>query len=412
MTDKEIIALLWDAHRETPFATFSLQRKLDLRHDDLRAAINLINDMAESGEVRSGYRIKRVASTVYKLTQAQPSDSDSLKGLPLTDPAESLTGANTAVLDDQPPENEPLERFSFFARGDQSKVSKHAGNIKQLHHKLTTDTGWKRKIENIRSLTGEAQAQAKAELPAFTPSVLLTSGKRTADFVHTNLIQADFDESEDFTRLFDALCADPHARLVFRSPRGKVKALIKVAKVETNREHAAAFEAVKSHCQAQGYGEIDGKPKNINCLCFISHDPRATLKDSTALVWSLPEQATAHPEPDDSSYDGEPVDLTAWLKLHAVTIHETRNHDGNLMYLVDCPWSSQHTQDFGHKDTAVFTDPTDGKWCFNCFHDHCEHRGWEDYRQAVAPKETYTPRTSDQRRMSRRYGRRYSSRRF
>ena len=104
MTDKEILAVLWEACRETPFATFSLQRKLDLRHDDLAAVLNLINDMADRGDVRSGYRIKRVASTVYKLTQAQQSDGDTVKGKPLTDPQESLTGANTASFHDQSPE--------------------------------------------------------------------------------------------------------------------------------------------------------------------------------------------------------------------------------------------------------------------------------------------------------------------
>ena len=148
MTDKEILNLLWEACRETPFATFSLQRKLDLRHDDLAAVLNLINDMADSGEVRSGYRIKRVASTMYKLisqaecdsdsdafrqpigldlsksqkgmenaqaastahkaTQAQQSDSDSVKGKLLIDDEESLTGANTASFHEQLPENEPF----------------------------------------------------------------------------------------------------------------------------------------------------------------------------------------------------------------------------------------------------------------------------------------------------------------
>ena len=58
-----------------------MQRKLDLRHNDLAAVLNLIGDMADSGEVRSGYRIKRVASTVDKMAQAQQNDSDSLKGV-------------------------------------------------------------------------------------------------------------------------------------------------------------------------------------------------------------------------------------------------------------------------------------------------------------------------------------------
>ena len=35
-----------------------MQRKLDLRHNDLAAVLNLIGDMADSGEVRSGYRIQ------------------------------------------------------------------------------------------------------------------------------------------------------------------------------------------------------------------------------------------------------------------------------------------------------------------------------------------------------------------
>ena len=74
--------MLWEAYRETPFASLMMQRKLDLRHNDLAAVLNLIGDMADSGEVRSGYRIKRVASTVDKMAQAQQNDSDSLKVYP------------------------------------------------------------------------------------------------------------------------------------------------------------------------------------------------------------------------------------------------------------------------------------------------------------------------------------------
>ena len=142
MTDKEILTVLWEACRETPFATFSLQRKLDLRHDALRTVLNLINDMADSGDVRSGYRIKRVASTVYKLisqagcdsdspkgtvteqaastphttAQAQPSDCDTVKGKLLIDPQESLTGANTASFHEQLPENADFSINDPFPR--------------------------------------------------------------------------------------------------------------------------------------------------------------------------------------------------------------------------------------------------------------------------------------------------------
>ena len=131
MNDKEILDRLWEEYRETPFASFTLERKLNLTKSEYREVLNLLGDMSDSGEVRSGNRIKRVASTMFKLipqaecdsdspkgvetaqaastahkaTQAQPSDSDTVKGKLLIDPEESLTGANTASFHEQSPEN-------------------------------------------------------------------------------------------------------------------------------------------------------------------------------------------------------------------------------------------------------------------------------------------------------------------
>ena len=105
MTDREILDRLWEEYSETPFASLTMQRKLDLRPQEDAAARKLLGNMADSGEVKHGYRIKRVASTMYKLiSQAQgdsdspkglpqaQGDSDSLKGKPLIDEKESLTG--------------------------------------------------------------------------------------------------------------------------------------------------------------------------------------------------------------------------------------------------------------------------------------------------------------------------------
>ena len=98
MNDREILNRLWEACRETPFASFTLERKLNLTKSEYRDVLNLIGDMADSGEVRSGYRIKRVASTVYKMTQAQQKDSDSLKGLPLIGQKNRLQGNLRAIV--------------------------------------------------------------------------------------------------------------------------------------------------------------------------------------------------------------------------------------------------------------------------------------------------------------------------
>ena len=92
MNDREILDRLWEAHRETPFSSFSLLLRMNLRPQEHTATLRVLSDLASSGETQNGYRIKRVASTVYKMTQAQANDSDSLKGKPSIDPKESLTG--------------------------------------------------------------------------------------------------------------------------------------------------------------------------------------------------------------------------------------------------------------------------------------------------------------------------------
>lgn len=291
-----------------------------------------------------------------------------------------------------------IEQFSFFRRGNDSGKVEFNGNIQQFYENLRANSGWKAMIENVQKLKGTAQDQAKDALPAITASVLIKKGKlrgglRDGDFVHTDLIQADFDESPNFDTLFQQLCQDPHTRLIFRSPRGKVKALVKVAKVETINDHDSAWQTLSEYGIKKGYGEIDPKPKNINSLCYISHDPNAILKDAEPLHWE-PLAQLPGPNPTRSAYnvyDSERVDLTDWLESHGVNVIDTRTYQGNTMYLVPCPWESEHTEDFGAKDTAVFVDPTDGRWCFNCFHAHCEGRGWEDYRAQVAPRDTMTP---------------------
>ena len=92
MNDREILDKLWEACRETPFASLMMQRKLDLRPQEDTATRRLLGDMADSGEVKHGYRIKRVASAMYKLISQTQGDSDSLKGLPLINENEAVTG--------------------------------------------------------------------------------------------------------------------------------------------------------------------------------------------------------------------------------------------------------------------------------------------------------------------------------
>lgn len=243
---KAILEKLWAEHGETPF--FS-------QHDWL-------SDMAVSGKVKHGYRIKRVGKDVYKMMQADLGQA---------------------------------ERFSFFARANREKASQ-VDTVKQFIHQVRTNAGWKHHIEEVRKLDDEKRKAKKASLPAVTVSVEITStsqrrgGLRDGEFVHSNLIQADFDNHPDPNALLENLKRDKHARAAFASVSGKAKAFIKVSPVNTIHDHDSAWQAVKDYCIAQGYGEIDESPKAVNALCFISHDPHAILKDAIPLQWEpLPE---------------------------------------------------------------------------------------------------------------------------
>ena len=92
MTDKEILAsAVGGVPRDHHSQVSVCQRKLEppARMTSPRCS-DLLNDMADSGEVRSGYRIKRVASTTYKLISQAQNDRDSERGV------ENAQAASTA----------------------------------------------------------------------------------------------------------------------------------------------------------------------------------------------------------------------------------------------------------------------------------------------------------------------------
>ena len=215
-----------------------------------------------------------------------------------------------------------LEQFSFFSKGLASANAASVGTVERFHSFLRTNPAWKHHIDSYLAIEDkDRQSQAKKSLPAVSVSVEITNetGKRAGlsdgEFVHTNLIQADFDDPTDPDSTIKQLQSDPHTRLIFRSASRKAKAFFRVNPVTTGHEHNTAWLALAAYCEAQGYGEIDPLPKAVNALCFISHDPDAILKDATPLHWSpLPEPPPPEPqiefedEPDLKALDFIPND--------------------------------------------------------------------------------------------------------
>ena len=190
-----------------------------------------------------------------------------------------------------PAETMQVERFSFFASVSNSKEAIGEGTIEQFHRKIVSDSAWEQKIKTLRSIGDKIKQNdfKKNSLPAISASVWIKNGVRkdlkAENFTHTNLIQVDLDDCPNPDAVLEKLKNDPHARLIFHSPRGRVKALMKVKPVETIHDHRSAWEAVNAYCKAQGYGKMDQVPKGINHLCIISHDPEAILKEAIPLPW-------------------------------------------------------------------------------------------------------------------------------
>lgn len=50
MNHSDLLNQLWGAYRDQTFASFSLQKKLDLRHAELTQALQILAELSESGE--------------------------------------------------------------------------------------------------------------------------------------------------------------------------------------------------------------------------------------------------------------------------------------------------------------------------------------------------------------------------
>ena len=486
MTEVEILDQLWDAHHETPFASFSLQRKLDLRHDEVKDALSLISDMSETGEVRNGIRIKKVASTLYKLIQSTQDACDSPKGLPLTDPKETLTGANTAVFDDQPPENgenhaqdTEAEEFSPNIGCLLMPLRREIPVFRTAQDKADFDEnhlwGW----EYITDATPRDIIQYADAGRVFVPGQFVKCREKQrfrhtkATWQGTHMIACDADQIKEiefdddgndktpegveaFTypkRLFELnpslqgeAYAIGHSLSSLSKPPPHIRCRIYFVLEQQIREEtdykwlllglSTVYPIISASRQpAQPVygnagnrrifkdGEVQSLPQPFRTRIFddnrlsterirelIEIGKQAEL-DQAAAAQAERQNTRATDRRSDSTTDisvENQTTLDEWLTSNNIPIRGKR--DRKYLF-VDCPWDNQHTSDFGAKDTAVWEDDEFG-FCFCCLHAHCTKRQWEDYRQAVAPKETYTPRTSEQRRMSRRYGRRYSFRRF
>ena len=115
---------------------------------------------------------------------------------------------------------------------------------------------------------------------------------------------------------------------------------------------------------------MDKSRKDVNGLCFISHDPDLVFSDSAVEI---------HVETKNKNVDEKcinEIDLkikwgsTDWYQVFesAGLIRGAQENRVNVL----CPWRDQHTKD---KDNGSYLFlGSEGTWGWTCHHDHCQGR--------------------------------------
>ena len=176
--------------------------------------------------------------------------------------------------------------LTHFADGWSSNPSlKHVlGEVRGSH--------WKTKIEEIRQIEAKINSdisetdtkeltnkkrKLKSELPAVMISGVgnrKSSARKTEPaFVHSGLLQIDLDKKDHpnlhSQEIMKVLKSDRHVLACFFSPSGGVKGVCAIS--ENEDDHLGCFLAAEKHFKELGL-KIDGQPKNMKSLCYLSHD--------------------------------------------------------------------------------------------------------------------------------------------
>ena len=65
-----ILDRVWEAYQDSAIRTAELQSRLDLSDDEAFVLIVTLAEMADNGNIRAGYRCKRISEQSYKLIKS------------------------------------------------------------------------------------------------------------------------------------------------------------------------------------------------------------------------------------------------------------------------------------------------------------------------------------------------------
>jgi hypothetical protein len=107
------------------------------------------------------------------------------------------------------------------------------------------------------------------------------------------------------------------------------------------------------------------------------------IRDRTSEIRALVEREFPAVAPggagDREPYDGPQLALVEFFD--GVDVLEEVSDGMGAKFRIRCPWVSQHTH--APETGAYVGQMENGALWFNCWHAHCAHRGWTEFRQAT-----------------------------
>lgn len=218
-----------------------------------------------------------------------------------------------------------------------SVFEKHTALVPSLEIEVSRFEEWlsnsdvAKKVQTLRSATKSEQRALKNQLPAVTFGGTFTGRKANTLSRYSGLVVLDFDDLPDAAASRDALKDDPHVMLAFVSPSGT--GLKVVVPVGTGPErHRDAWEAAKNHFQDRHGLIADKSGKDINRLCYVSHDmAHIWHQDATPLPVPTPQENPVLPAQAPRQYALNPPATAPRNEQHQEDAPEIRLEDADAM---------------------------------------------------------------------------------
>ncbi|MEJ6766688.1 MAG: DUF3987 domain-containing protein [Gammaproteobacteria bacterium] len=146
------------------------------------------------------------------------------------------------------------------------------------------DGKFSKEITQLRNADSEEESErVKNALPAFTPSVVLNTGRKFTDGdTYNGVIHLDYDKLDDVPGALKKIKALDYTYSCFISPSGNgIKVFVRVS--NEMEQHGDAFNTLKSYYDKAVGVESDKSIKDLCRLCFVSSDQELYLNEESVV---------------------------------------------------------------------------------------------------------------------------------